>query len=189
MTRPDELDARGRRLRAALAAVLVRDRARELDLVHRWLYTWAGLGLVVAGMTHQGWDVQLTACAARDWRANFFPVGIAHSIVGGSAWERTPSRTVQRAAWEALKWDQAPGADLVAADNNHVSGRRGPRSLCGATIAFVAVVRLGPGRSLADRDYQCALPARYSQKFMLCRHQPPLRAHSACGVNAGEAAG
>jgi hypothetical protein len=29
---------------------------------------------------------------------------------------------------------------------------------------------------------------RYSQKFMLCRHQPPLRAHSACGVNAGEAA-
>jgi hypothetical protein len=30
-------------------------------------------------------DVQLTAYAARDWRANFFPVGIAHSIVGGSA--------------------------------------------------------------------------------------------------------
>ena len=29
-------------------------------------------------MTHQGWDVQLTAYAARDWRANFFPVGIAH---------------------------------------------------------------------------------------------------------------
>ncbi len=29
-----QLDARGRRLRAALAAVLVRDRARELRLVH-----------------------------------------------------------------------------------------------------------------------------------------------------------
>jgi hypothetical protein len=27
----------------------------------------------------------------------------------------------------------------------------------------------------------------YSQKFMLCRHQPPWRAHSACGANAGEA--
>jgi hypothetical protein len=26
----------------ALAAVLERDRARELDLVHRWLDTWAG---------------------------------------------------------------------------------------------------------------------------------------------------
>jgi hypothetical protein len=92
-----DLDARGRRLRAALAAVLVRDRARELGLD-----TWAGIGLVVASMTHQGWDVQLTAYAARDWRANFFPVGIAHSIVGGSAWESTPWRAVQRAAWEAV---------------------------------------------------------------------------------------
>jgi hypothetical protein len=34
-------------------------------------------------MTYQGWDVQLTAYAARDRRANFFPVGAAHSIVGG----------------------------------------------------------------------------------------------------------
>jgi hypothetical protein len=98
-----DLDARGRRLRAALAAVLVRDRARELDLVHQWLDTWAGLGLVVAGMTHQGWDVQLTAYAARDWRANFFPVGIAHPIVGGSAWGADAvARAVQRAAWAAV---------------------------------------------------------------------------------------
>jgi hypothetical protein len=89
-------------LRAALAAVLVRDRARELDIVRHWLDTWAGFGLVVAGMTHQGWDVQLTAYAARDWRANFFPVGIAHSITGGTAWERTPWRAVQRAAWGAM---------------------------------------------------------------------------------------
>jgi hypothetical protein len=37
------------------------------------------------GMARQGRDVQLTAYAARDWRANFFPVGIAHSIGGGSA--------------------------------------------------------------------------------------------------------
>jgi hypothetical protein len=102
VTRPEELDACGRRLRAALAAVLVRDRARELDLVHQWLDTWSGLGLIVAGMTHQGWDLQLTAYAARDWRANFFPVGIAHPIVGGTAQERTPWRAVQRAAWEVL---------------------------------------------------------------------------------------
>jgi hypothetical protein len=50
-------------------------------------------------MAHQGWDVQLIAYAAR---ANFFPVGIAHSIFGGSAWETTPWRAVQRAAWDAL---------------------------------------------------------------------------------------
>jgi hypothetical protein len=96
------LDARGRRLRAALAAVLVRDNAPELRLVREWLDTGSGIGLIIAGMTHQGWEVQLTANAARDWRANFFPVGIAHSIVGGTAWEPTPWRAVQKAAWEAL---------------------------------------------------------------------------------------
>jgi hypothetical protein len=47
--------------------------------------------LIIAGMAYQGWDVQLTAYAARDWRANFLPVGIAHSIVGGTAWEPTPA--------------------------------------------------------------------------------------------------
>jgi hypothetical protein len=80
-----ELNARGRRLRAALAAVLIHDRARELDLVHRWLDTWAGIGLIVVGMEWQGWDLQLTAYGGRGWRANFFPAGIAHSIVGGTA--------------------------------------------------------------------------------------------------------
>jgi hypothetical protein len=49
-----------------------------------------GVGLIVPGMTSHGWDVQLTAYSGRHWRANFFPVGIAHSVVGGSAWEPTP---------------------------------------------------------------------------------------------------
>jgi hypothetical protein len=89
VTRPEELGARGRRLRAALAAVLVRDNAPEVWLVREWLDNWSGIGLIIAGMTHQGWDVQLTAYAARDWRATFFPVGIAHSIVGGTTWEPT----------------------------------------------------------------------------------------------------
>ena len=54
--------------------------------------------------------MQLTAYAARDWRANFFPVGIAHSIVGGSAWEPTPWRAVQRAAWNTL-WRRSVSDD------------------------------------------------------------------------------
>ena len=62
------LDARGRRLRAALAAVLVQHNAPALRLMHEWLDNWSGSGLIIAGMTHQGWDVQLTAYAARDWR-------------------------------------------------------------------------------------------------------------------------
>jgi hypothetical protein len=38
-----ELDARGRRLRAALAAVLVPDNAPELRVMHGWLDTWHGI--------------------------------------------------------------------------------------------------------------------------------------------------
>jgi hypothetical protein len=85
-----ELDARGRRLRAALAAMLVCDDAPEL--VPEWLDYWSGIELIIAGMTHLGWDVELTADAARDWRANFFPVGIAHAVVGGSACKPMPWR-------------------------------------------------------------------------------------------------
>jgi hypothetical protein len=66
-----DFDPQGRRLRAALAAVLVKADAPELRLVHDWLDTWSGLGLIVVGMAWQGWDLQLTAYAARDWRANF----------------------------------------------------------------------------------------------------------------------
>jgi hypothetical protein len=49
-------------------------------ILHDWLDSWSGLAVTIAGMTYQGWDVQLTAYAARDRRANFFPVGIAHSM-------------------------------------------------------------------------------------------------------------
>jgi hypothetical protein len=65
--------------------------------------TGPGTGLIVVGMTHQGWDPQLTACSGRDGRANFFPVGIAHSIVGGSAWERTPWRGGAAGGVEAMR--------------------------------------------------------------------------------------
>jgi hypothetical protein len=75
-------------------------------LVHRWLDSWSGLGLVAAGLARQGWDLQLTAYAGRHWRATFFVAGIAHSIVGGSAWESTPWLAVQRAAWTALGADR-----------------------------------------------------------------------------------
>jgi len=98
VNRPEELDARGCRLRAAL----VPDNAPEVQLVRRGLDSWSGVGLVLAGMAHQDYDVQLTAYAASDWRATFYPVGIAHSIVVGSAYEPTPWLAVQRAAWETL---------------------------------------------------------------------------------------
>jgi hypothetical protein len=44
----------------------------ELQLVHRWLDSWRGVGDVVRGMARQGWDLQLTECDAAHWRATFF---------------------------------------------------------------------------------------------------------------------
>jgi hypothetical protein len=37
------------------------------------------------------------------WRASFYVTGLAHSILGGSAWEPSVWRAVQRAGWDALK--------------------------------------------------------------------------------------
>ncbi len=37
-------------IRAALGFLQLPPREPELRLLHRWLDTWAGLGLVVAGM-------------------------------------------------------------------------------------------------------------------------------------------
>jgi hypothetical protein len=96
--------------------VLVPDNAPELRLMHDWLDSWSGIGLIIAGMTHRGWDMQITAYAARDWRVNFFPVGIAHSIVGGTAWEPTPWRAVHRAArpFHARGYSVTPALYVVA---------------------------------------------------------------------------
>jgi len=92
--------ARGR-LVAALAAALVGHDAPELRLVRRWLDGWAGLGLVVAGMARQDFDLELRGFP-RGWRATFYPSGLAHSIVAGTGWASSPWRATQLAAWIAL---------------------------------------------------------------------------------------
>jgi hypothetical protein len=99
-----ELDARGRRLRAALAAVLVRADAPELRLVHDWLDSWSGIGLIVVGMSHQGFTVSLGEHGAGRWIAVFFHGRGGHEPIAaaGTAQEATPWRAVQRAEWETL---------------------------------------------------------------------------------------
>jgi hypothetical protein len=67
----------------------------------RWMNSWAGLGAVVAGMGAQGFNLELKEFPW-GWRANFYPTGIAHSVVVGSAYEPAPWTGVQKAAWEAL---------------------------------------------------------------------------------------
>jgi hypothetical protein len=88
-----------RRLRAALAAVLVQSDAPELALVHRWLDNWHGVGLLAVGLHRTGYDLDLRQYGDGHWRATFYVTGIAHSILGGSAWEPTVWHGVQRAGW------------------------------------------------------------------------------------------
>ncbi|HEY7138738.1 MAG TPA: hypothetical protein VIE44_01445 [Methylomirabilota bacterium] len=100
-----DLARRRRLLVAALAAARLAAAgvvAPALADCARWLDRWTGLGLVAAGMARQGFDLELTRFGDEGWRATFSPAGRAHSAVSGSAWEATPWRAVQRAAWEAL---------------------------------------------------------------------------------------
>lgn len=100
-----DLARRRRLLVATLAATRLAAAAGAgpvLTNCRRWLDRWAGVGLVAAGMARQGFDLELTRFGDEGWRATFSPAGRAHSVATGSAWEATPWRAVQRAAWEAL---------------------------------------------------------------------------------------
>jgi hypothetical protein len=103
--------AGGRRaaLTAALGFTLLRSPAPEMTLVHGWLDTWRGIGDIVVGMARQDYDLQLTRYDGRGWRATFYTSGMEHSATSaiGSAWEATPWRAVQRAAWQALDTAEA----------------------------------------------------------------------------------
>jgi hypothetical protein len=96
--RQRDLDPLGRRFRAALAAVLVKAPAPGLALVHRWLDSWAGIGLVVVGMAHQGYQVSLGEHGTARWIAVFYRPGGGHEpvLAAGTAQESTAWRAVQR---------------------------------------------------------------------------------------------
>ena len=76
-----------------------------------WLDSWTGIGLIAVGMHRQYYDLQLTQYDDRGWRATFFMTGMEHSIIKltASAFQPTPWRAVQQAAWETLQRNQANG--------------------------------------------------------------------------------
>jgi hypothetical protein len=88
-------------LTAALGFLELRPALPEVRPLRRWLNSWRGLGDMVPGVNAQGYDLELRQ-SPRDWRANLYPTGNAHSIVVASARERTPWRAVQRAAWDSM---------------------------------------------------------------------------------------
>jgi hypothetical protein len=64
-------DRRRLLLRAALAFLQLPPRAPELQLLHRWVDTWAGLGLILTGMTRQGFQLGLDQRTGQ-WLAVFY---------------------------------------------------------------------------------------------------------------------
>jgi len=68
-------DRRVLTLTAALSFLQLSPRAPELQLLHRWLDTWAGIGLIAVGLHRQGWDLQLTQYGDGNWRATFYITG------------------------------------------------------------------------------------------------------------------
>ena len=77
----------------------------SLQTLHHWLDTWRGTGDIAVGMARQGYDLQLTRYDEQGWRATFYATGMEHSPTSatGTAWERTPWRAVQGAAWASLR--------------------------------------------------------------------------------------
>ena len=104
------LDRRGQLLRAAVgfAGCSMPAHDRPLDALRSWLDSWSGICHAAVGMHRQGYDLRLTQYDDRGWRATFYTTGMEHSPTSatGTAWERTPWRATQRAAW-ALKRAEA----------------------------------------------------------------------------------
>jgi len=61
-------------------------------------------------MHRQGYDLQLTQYEDKGWRATFYTTGLEHSPTSatGAAWEPTPWRAVQVAAWAAVLHIEGP---------------------------------------------------------------------------------
>jgi hypothetical protein len=70
---PARADRRLVTLRAALGFLQLAPRASELRLLHRWLDSWTGLGLITVGVERLGPRLSLTHVADGEWRAAFAP--------------------------------------------------------------------------------------------------------------------
>ena len=96
-------DRRLATLHAALAFLQLPPRAPELRLLHRWLDSWNGIGLIAGGLHRAGYDLRLIQQGDEGWHAAFFVTGRIHSIAGGEANAPTPWRAFQRAGWDAIQ--------------------------------------------------------------------------------------
>jgi hypothetical protein len=93
-------DHRLANLRAALGFLQLKPTEPELQMLHWWLDTWEGLGLVTVGVERLGYRLSLSHIAEEEWRAQFSAHPMWASAGYGVA--PTPWKAVQLAAWAAV---------------------------------------------------------------------------------------
>jgi hypothetical protein len=98
---PPPADRRLLTLRAALGFLQLAPGVPELRLLHRWLDTWTGVGLITVGVERLGHRLSLTHVADAEWRAAF--TGNPMFAPVGYAVAPTPWGAVQKAAWMAVR--------------------------------------------------------------------------------------
>src|SRR5947208_4173559 len=92
-------------LAAALGLLALEPRAPELQLLHRWLHSWRGIGDVIVGMQRHGYQVSLGKHGAGQWIAVFYVGHGGQQAIeaAGTAQAATPWTAGQRVAWQALR--------------------------------------------------------------------------------------
>jgi hypothetical protein len=88
-------------LLAALGFLQLPSRTPELQMMHRWLDTWTGLGLIVVGVERQGLRLSLSHIAEGEWRRSSW--AIRCSRLEGLEVAKTPWQAVQQAGWSAMR--------------------------------------------------------------------------------------
>ncbi len=96
------MDRRLSSLRAALGFLRLPPREPELQLLHRWLDSWEGVGLITVGVERNGLRLSLSHITEGEWRATFMGDSAPRAPRGYGV-APTPWRAVQRAAWAAVK--------------------------------------------------------------------------------------
>ena len=89
-------------LKAALGFLQLPPREPELQLLHRWLDTWTGVGLITVGVERQGLRLSLSHITEGEWRATFMGDS-AMLAPRGYGVAPTPWRAVQMAGWAVVK--------------------------------------------------------------------------------------
>ena len=89
-------------LRAALGFLRLPPTEPELQLLHRWLDTWTGVGLITVGVERRGMRLSLSHIADDEWARDVHGRERAPGAAGVRRGADAVGGAVQRAAWAAL---------------------------------------------------------------------------------------